>query len=96
MFFTKISISIVILISALTLLTGSHVISTNRSGKEVKATAGSYHSNIDSLISHIKTNGWKEEYISECRFYIINADKKSSNDLKRFLPLFPKILIKVL
>ena len=80
--FTKISISIVIIISAL-------VFSTNSTEKETKASVNLHHSNIDSLISYIKTNGWKDEYISECRFQIINADNKSTADLEIIFSSLP-------
>ncbi len=53
MLLTKISISIVIIISAL-------IFSTNNKEKELKASTKLYHSNIDSLISKIKTNGWND------------------------------------
>ena len=87
--FTKISISIVIIISTLTLLATSQVISTNSNQNRTKVSTNLHHSNIDSLISNIKTNGWKDEYISECRFQIINADKKYTADLENIFSSIP-------
>ncbi len=89
MHFSKISISIVSIISALTLLAATQVISTNNSKKDITASTGLHHSNIDSIILNIKTNGWKDEYISECRFQIINADKKSTPDLEKLFSSLP-------
>ena len=82
MHFTKISISIASIISVLTLLAATQVVSTNKSKKDITASTSLHQSNFNSLISNIKTNGWKDEYISECRFQIINTDKESAPGLK--------------
>ncbi len=80
--FTKISISIVIIILVL-------VVSTSSSEKGTRTSAGLHHPNIDSLILNIKSNGWKDEYISECRFQITNADTKSTADLEKIFSSLP-------
>ena len=87
MLFIKISISIIIIISVF-------IFSTNNNEKELKPATVLHHSNIDSLISKIKSNGWNEEFISESRSQIINANNNEVSELKKTFSAIPATIQK--
>ena len=82
MSFTKISISIILIVSAF-------IFSTNSSEKAIKISTALNISNIDSLISKIKINGWSDAYINDSRSLIINSEKAAAANYKKLFSSLP-------